>query len=289
VTGTEAPSINSATPPSGGARIYRHGIVVRVTHWINAVCLALLLMSGLQIFNAHPRLYWGEYGANYDPAFIEMAAVRDDAGGWRGVTRVGNFTIPTTGVLGLSKVNGEWARRGFPSWLTIPSYQDLASGRRWHFFFAWLFVFNGLVYLAHGVASGHFRRDVLPEREELTRRHLVADIMNHLRFKRATGEAAKHYNTLQKIAYVVAIFVLLPLMLLTGLTMSPGINASIPVLLDVFGGRQSARTLHFISAALIVGFVVIHLIQVVVHGVWNEVRGMITGWYRVAEARDEKV
>ena len=259
---------------------YRHSILVRVTHWLNVLCLTLLLMSGLQIFNAHPSLYWGQYGADArpDPSFISIGAV-EDGDTIKGVTRVGSLSLTTTGVLGASAVDGELGPRAFPSWATIPSYQDLATGRRWHFFFAWFFVINGLVYLVYGFLAGHFRRDLAPTRDELRARHLAHEIVEHARLRFPKGEAARRYNALQKLAYISVIFILLPLMVLTGLTMSPGFNAIFPWLLDLFGGRQSARTIHFISASLIVAFVVIHIVMVLVSGVWNNLRSMITGYY----------
>jgi len=261
--------------------IYRHRLITRVTHWINVLALSLLLMSGLQIFNAHPRLYWGQAGANADRALLELTATGTPER-WVGVTRIGGLSFETTGVLGASPgKDGALLRQGFPSWATLPSWRDLAIGRRWHFFLAWLFVINGLVYLLHGLISGHLRRDVAPEGRELAPRHILASIWDHVRLKHPEGEAAKRYNILQKLAYLAVIFLLLPLMVATGLTMSPGVNAGAPWLLDLFGGRQSARTLHFITAALIVGFVLVHVAEVFIAGVWNEVRSMITGWYVV--------
>ncbi|MDB5460663.1 MAG: thiosulfate reductase cytochrome subunit [Caulobacteraceae bacterium] len=274
-----APFKPAVAPGKAGVAIYRHRLATRIGHWINVLCLTVLLMSGAQIFNAHPRLYWGQYGANADPAVLAMAAVEGPNGAAVGVTQVGPWTFRTTGVFGLSKERGQITERGFPAWLTLPSYQDLATGRHWHFFFAWLLVVNGLVYLIHTVLSGHLKRDLLPRKDELRPRHLGQDIWDHLRLRQPVGEAATRYNTLQKISYLAVIFVLLPLMLLTGLTLSPGMDAVLPVLLDVFGGRQSARTLHFITANLIVLFVVVHLAEVLISGPWNEVRSMITGWY----------
>jgi thiosulfate reductase cytochrome b subunit len=167
--------------------------------------------------------------------------------------------------------------------------QDLATGRRWHFFLAWMFVTNGLVYLVYGAVTGHFWRDIAPTRDELAPRHILKDIGEHLRLKRPSGEAAKHYNTLQKLTYLGVIFLILPMMLLTGLTMSPGMDAVTPFLLDLFGGRQSARTLHFITANLLVLFVVVHIVEVFIAGVWNEMRSMVTGWYVVKpETHDDR-
>ncbi|ANL31071.1 cytochrome b/b6/petB protein (plasmid) [Rhizobium phaseoli] len=267
---------------TGRMLIYRHSLVVRLSHWVNVLCLTVLLFSGLQIFNAHPALYWGQYGADNDPSFIAMEAVEDGAR-VKGLTHIGSFTFNTTGFLGLSTAEGEATARGFPSWLTLPCYQDLSSGRRWHFFFAWLFVVNGLAYLAYGLISRHFRRDLAPARSELALTHLGQEVVNHARLRFPKGPEARHYNTLQKLTYLVVIFLLLPLMIATGLTMSPGFNAVAPWLLDVFGGRQSARTLHFLTAFSLVAFVIVHIVMVVLSGVFNNLRSMITGYYAIEQ------
>ncbi|MDV4157678.1 cytochrome b/b6 domain-containing protein [Rhizobium brockwellii] len=267
---------------SGRTLFYRHGLLVRLSHWVNVLCMTVLLYSGLQIFNAHPALYWGQYGADDDPSFISMEA-EQEGNALKGVTRIGGLTFDTTGILGVSNVGGEAAVRGFPNWLTLPSYQDLASGRRWHFFFAWLFVINGFIYLAYGFVSRHFRRDLLPAAGELKPSHLGHEIVSHVRLRFPKGAEARHYNTLQKLAYVAVIFVLLPLMIGTGLTMSPGFNAVAPWLLDLFGGRQSARTLHFLTAFSLVAFVAVHVAMVLVSGVFNNLRSMITGYYDIGQ------
>jgi thiosulfate reductase cytochrome b subunit len=239
-------------------------------------------MSGLQIFNAHPRLYWGQYGANADPAFIQIDATQDAGGKSAGSLQVGDFQFRTTGVLGVSRgSDGELSERGFPSWATIPSFQDLASGRRWHFFFAWILVINSAIYFVVSLVMGHFRRDLLPTHSELAPSHVAKDLWDHLRLKFPKGDAARHYNILQKLAYLGALLVLAPTMLATGLAMSPGGDAAFPFLLDLFGGRQSARTLHFISAMLIVLFILVHLSMVLLAGPFNEIRSMITGRYAV--------
>lgn len=274
----ETPAPPQATPVR--ERIYRHSRVVRITHWINAVCLFFLVASGAQIFNAFPVLHWGQKGFDYDNVFISMRAEAVN-GQVRGITRVGPLRLDTTGVLGLSRNNGQLENRAFPSWVTIPSWRDLAAGRRWHFFFAWIFVASGLVYLAHGITSRHFARELALKKDEIRPRHLWQEIADHARLRFPKGEAAKRYNTLQKLAYGGVVFVFLPLMLLTGLTMSPGFNAVAPVLLDLFGGRQSARTLHFLSAFAIVGFIFIHLAMVVLSGLVNNVRSMIKGYYEI--------
>lgn len=258
--------------------VFRHGLVVRITHWVNALCLLVLLMSGLQIFNAHATLYWGSK-SEPDRAILSMRAVQRDDGSYAGITTIGSHTFDTTGVLGLSGSGENLESRGFPAWITLPSYRDLATGRRWHFAFAWLFVLNGLAYLIYTIASGHARRDLAPTRGELE--HIGTSISEHIRFHFPKGEEAKRYNVLQKLAYLAVIFGLLPLAILSGLTMSPALDAVFPFLLDLFGGRQSARTVHFLCASGIVLFVLVHVFMVLVSGVWNNLRSMITGRYAI--------
>jgi thiosulfate reductase cytochrome b subunit len=281
------PAAEAPPPPVKPARevIYRHSVVVRLTHWINVLAISLLILSGAQIFNAHPRLYWGQYGADADKPIAELAAMNSPHG-LVGVTHIGGWQFTTTGFLGVSNgSNGQPTVRGFPGWLTIPTYRDLATGRNWHFFFAWMFVINGFIYLVAGVATGHFRRDIAPTGEQIRPRSILQSIWDHIRLKHPTGDEAKRYNVLQKLTYLIVIFILLPLMVGTGLTMSPGFDSILPGLLTLFGGRQSARTIHFISANLIVLFVLVHVVEVLLAGVVNEVRSMITGRYVVrAEA-----
>lgn len=259
---------------SGKLLVERHSLVVRITHWINVLALAVLLTSGLQIFNAHPALYWGDRSTFADPWLSMTAAERN--GEPVGLTRVGDRIWKTTGVLGFS---GE--TRGFPAWATLPSYRSLADGRRWHFFFAWVLVINGLAYWLAAVAGGHLRRDLLPTRTQLGPRHLWREVIDHARLRFPKGEAAKTYNALQKLAYVAMIAVLLPIMVLTGLCMSPGFNAGFPWLLEVFGGRQSARTLHFLCAWGIVAFTLVHVAMVALSGLFNNLRSMVTGRYAI--------
>ncbi|MBV7483200.1 cytochrome b/b6 domain-containing protein [Bordetella sp. BOR01] len=258
---------------------------MRITHWVNVFCLSILLLSGLQIFNAHPRLYWGQYGADADQAFIAIGS-RQHEDGLHGFFQVGSLRIETTGILGVSREGNAATARAFPTWLTIPSYHDLGAGRNWHFLSAWLLVINGLVYLAHGFWRGHIRRDILPNRDQLKPRHLWHEVLGHARLRFAKGSEARRYNALQKITYLLVALVLLPLMVLTGLTMSPGLNAVFPFLPDLFGGRPSARTLHFITASLLVLFVVVHVLMVVLSGFWNNLRSMINGRYAIDHAGD---
>ena len=256
-------------------RFYRHRLPVRVMHWINVACLAILLMSGLGIFNAHPSLYWGRDSTFADPWLI-VGSVRTPQGPV-GKTRIGSTEFETTGVLGLSKVGDRYASRAFPTWATVPGWYSLAVSRHWHFFFAWLFVINGACYLLWTIFSRHLERDLVPTRSEL--RGIGRSFIDHLRLKHPTGEAAKRYNVLQSLTYLVVVFGLLPLVVIAGLAMSPRLGAAIPGWVDLLGGRQSARSLHFIAAFGLVAFVVVHVVEVVLAGVWNEMRSMITGWY----------
>ena len=269
--------VPSQPSDSGHEVIYRHSRVVRITHWINVICILLLLMSGLQIFNAHPRLYWGQFGADPDHSFLSMLAYPTGEDTFRGETRLGDMRFNTTGLFGASLHQN----RGIPWWATLPGERNLSTGRRWHFFMAWIFVINGLVYLVSNAINGHFKRDLALTREEVKPRNLWRDIVDHALLRHPTGEAAKRYNPLQKIAYLGIVFLVLPGIVLTGLTMSPGFNAFAPVLLSLFGGRQSARSIHFICANLIVLFVIVHVVEVFLVGVVNEVGSMITGRYKV--------
>jgi len=263
--------------------ILRHPWPVRLMHWINVLACTVLLMSGLQIFNAYPALHWGKSSYDGRPPILQMGARQDAAGNPVGFTRIFGHEFDTTGVLGMSS----GVERGFPAWLTLPGHQWLAMGRRWHFFFAWVLVVNGLAYVAYALASRHLARDLVPTRADW--RSIGQSVGDHLRLRHPRGEAARHYNVLQKLAYLGVIFVLFPALILMGWAMSPGLNALLPGWVDFFGGRQAARTLHFVAAWLLVGFVFIHVFEVVVSGLWNNLRAMISGRYRIAgeERRDE--
>jgi thiosulfate reductase cytochrome b subunit len=222
----------------------RHSLPVRVMHWINVAAVATLLMSGLQIFNAHPALYWGASSYTGHPPL---------------------FSLP----------------HGFPGWATLPDTQWLAMGRRWHLFFAWVFVVNGIAYIAYSIASGHAKRDLVPTRRDW--RSIGRSIVEHLRLHQPRGEEATRYNVLQRLAYLAIIFIVLPFLILMGLGLSPRLDAAWPELVDLFGGRQSMRTLHFIAASVLVLFVLVHLFEVIVSGPYNQIRSMITGRFRVKD------
>lgn len=242
------------TAPKGGDLVRRHSAVTRIWHWINAATALIMLMSGLMIFNAHPRLYWGEFGANPDKAWL---------------------VIPETDGV------------AFPGWATIPSTYSLADARLWHLAFAWLLALGLLFYLIWGLVRGHILRDLHIRRHEWKPSHIWHDIKQHAALRLPTGAAALHYNVLQKLAYCGVLFGLLPLLILTGLAMSPSIDAGLSVLLDLFGGRQSARSLHFIAAFGLVSFFLIHIAMVILAGPINEIRSMITGWYRIPPEQED--
>ncbi|WP_380873158.1 hypothetical protein ACFB49_39750 [Sphingomonas sp. DBB INV C78] len=261
--------------------VRRHRLSTRLWHWVNAATVIILLMSGLMIFNAHPRLYWGQYGANADPAWLEIKATET-----QGLVTVAGVTIPTTGVLGRwTDSDGVVQTRAFPGWSTIPSRYSLAAARRWHLAFAWVLAVGGLIYWIWSVANRHVQRDLAPRRGELSPRHIWQDIRDHARLRFPKGEAAARYNILQKLSYLGVIFGLLPLMVLSGLGMAPAIDAAWPWILDLLGGRQSARSIHFICAMAILAFIIVHLAMVVLAGPYNEIRSMITGRYRLPEER----
>lgn len=228
-----------------GTPIHRHALGTRLWHWINAIAIFILLGSGLGISNAHPRLYWGRYGANFDPAWLELPR--------------------------------------FPAWITIPASYNLAISRRWHLFFALVLGFGLLGYMVWSLVNRHFVRDLRLHRRELGARHVWADFRAHLAFRFHDPESPRDYNVFQKLSYIGVIFVALPLAIVTGIALSPAMDAAWPWVLELFGGRQSARSVHFIAATLIALFTVVHLVLVILAGAGNELRSMITGRWRVPE------
>jgi thiosulfate reductase cytochrome b subunit len=259
---------------------YRHKLPVRIMHWVNVVALTIMFMSGLQIFNAHAALYWGRSSYEGTPPILTISSRVDDHGVVTGYTRVFGHEFDTTGVLGASTAaDGRTVRAAFPQWLTIPGSKWLSMARAWHFFFAWLFVLNGIAFVLYAIFSRHLARDLAPTGTDI--KGIGASIKDHLLFRHPSGEAARRYNVLQKFAYLTVIFVLLPLIILMGFAMSPWLDTLFAGWIDLFGGRQAARTIHFIVAWLLVAFVLIHVFEVIVTGLWNNLRSMITGRYRV--------
>ncbi|HWJ38131.1 MAG TPA: cytochrome b/b6 domain-containing protein [Sphingomicrobium sp.] len=241
-----------AEPPRPAPRriAYRHLLPTRLWHWINAVVVIVMLMSGLMIFNAHPHLYWGAYGANFDHPWLTFKG------------------------------------RPVPGWATIPSTYNLAAARRWHLAFAWVLAVGLILFWVASLINRH-AKELVPARQEVRPAHIWQDIKDHARLSFPRGEAALRYNILQKLSYFGVVFLLLPLMILSGLAMSPGMDAAWPWLLVLFEGRQSARSIHFICAMLILLFIIVHLIMVVLAGPINEVGSMITGRFRLPPERNE--
>lgn len=232
---------------SAALPVRRHRLSTRLWHWLNVALFATLFMSGLGIFNAHPRLYWGQFGANFDHAWLELER--------------------------------------FPGWITLPGHYSLALSRRWHLSAAPIFAFALLAYMLWSLVNRHFSRDLAFRRGELAPGHVWRDVIDHARLRFPVGEVALRYNVLQKASYNLVLFLLLPALILSGLAMSPGMNAAWPWLIDLFGGRQSARSVHFIAVWAMIAFIVVHVLMVLLAGPVNEVRSMVTGWYRVPSER----
>lgn len=253
---------------------YRHNPVTRVTHWVNALAIAILFMSGLMIFNAYPRLHWGSK-AEPDEAFFSIYAVNEN-GTIRAYTELYGRRVETTGILGLQYTEMGPQPRAFPSWITVPGFYWLAGGRRWHFFFAWIFVLNGLFYFIYNRATGHVKQFFLKPRD-VPKLPSMALYYLHLR---KTSPQDGEYNPLQKLAYTSVFYLLTPLIIASGLAMSPEIDAALNWLPALFGGRQSARSFHFLATFAFAFFTFGHVMMVVTTGVVNNMRSMITGWYR---------
>src|SRR5262245_47779869 len=215
-----------------------HSYNVRICHWINLITCVYLLWSGVHIFLDFPELYWGHTGYRGYPAAFRLE---------------------------------DWGL----SWDEAGRLGDRRWGRNYHFTVAWVFLINGLVYVSWNLYSRHFRNRMLPARTELTTAHLWTELRGHFRWRRDVSHGS--YDTLQKTSYLILIFVFVPLMILTGIAQSPGFTAAMPLLLDLFGGRQSARTLHTIGTVVLVLFVFVHVLEVAIAGFFSKVRSMITG------------
>ncbi len=215
----------------------RHTLSTRIWHWINAVALIVLFMSGLNISNAHRYLYWGDYG--YDPA---------DA--WTVVIR-------------------------FPGWATIPGYYDLAAARDWHSIGAWVFAVALLGNWIAMLINRHFARDIMTSAGDWRPSALKQAVGDHL--KRRFSEDRSKYNSLQRISYGLVFGLLLPMMVFTGLAITPGFEPAAPWLVDILGGRQSARSLHFLVAWALFGFFVVHIVMVLLAGPLRQTWAMIAG------------
>lgn len=256
-------------------KIYRYAVVTRASHWFWVIAFAALVSSGLQIFNAAPYL---DASDKSNPA-RRVLSIDSPAEGV-GTTMVFGRTFRTTGVLGWTDdgMGGKGAR-AFPAWITIPSFQDLADGRRWHLFFAWFSTLCWLGWLVSAAIKGNLR-DIVLRPSDLPKLWPMQAYYLKLR-----KDPPPHgtYNPLQKAAYTTILFIVAPLVVITGLALSPGIDAIAVPLTAIFGGRQFARLWHFVGMLALIGFFVVHTFQVATQGVLNQMRSMTTGWYRPDE------
>jgi thiosulfate reductase cytochrome b subunit len=240
------PSAVSAVPaPVQTTVTSRHSALVRVTHWITTLCFFALLVSGVEIVISHPRFYWGETGNDLTtPLFkLPIPASRN--------------LVPTGYGYVLPDQNG-WSRY-------------------LHFQTAWVLVFTGTLYVIFGLFAGHFRKSLLPRAGDLSWRALSTSIGGHLRFRRPSEAEAWSYNVLQRLSYLFVIFVLFPFVIWTGLAMSPAFVSVFPATVNVLGGQQSARTLHFFVTLALVLFLLVHVGMIFLAGFWSRMRAMITG------------
>jgi len=243
--------VSTASPVLEKTKIRRHTGIVRVTHWLTFVAFIALLVTGFEIVISHPRFYWGEVGnVNTKPLFvIPIPASRD--------------TVPTGYKYVMPDQNG-WSRY-------------------LHFEAAWLAVLVALVYGVYGAVSGHFLKNLVPERRDWNWHAFKQRIAKYLRRERPDRTEERSYNVLQRTAYAIVIFILFPLIIWTGLAMSPSFTAAFPWTAALLGGRQSARTIHFLVSWLLLFFLVVHVAMVAVSGFRRRMRGMITGYVRDAE------
>ncbi|HEX5426201.1 MAG TPA: cytochrome b/b6 domain-containing protein [Candidatus Acidoferrales bacterium] len=240
--------VDAMTPTSGVTAAKpapRHFALVRITHWITALCFFALLLTGIEILISHPRFYWGETGNVRTKAFFQIPIPSS-----RDMVQTGyKYVLPDQ--------NG-WSRY-------------------LHFEAAWILVLTGLLYGIFGFFSGHFRRNLSPARSDFSWRTLFAEIAGHLRFRRPGADEASSYNVLQRLTYLLVIFVLFPLIVWTGLAMSPAFTGAFPATAILLGGRQTARTIHFFVSIALVLFLIVHVAMICLAGFWSRTRAMITG------------
>ena len=270
--------------PARNERVYRHPLVVRLWHWATAATVAGLLFTGFNILNVHPRLYWGEVGNAHTAPIIALEST--ETGGPRAATlpapaafRLGSRRWDVTGHLGTVLDAGEDGLY-FMIVSTPPSWQ-FGAMRAWHFVCAWILFLSWAGYSVYLLLGGRLGRALLPSAGQLTARAVLQDLCNHLRLRAPRGEAARQYNLLQKLSYLAVLFALIPLMVVSGLTLSNAVTARFPELYALFGGRQSARTVHALCALMLCLFALVHIAQLFVAGFVNEVRSMITGYFEI--------
>lgn len=249
-----APARQRARPPV-------HRLWVRLTHWLFSGSVIVLMISGVTILMAHPRLYWGTAGNDLTPPLIQLPLGPNAHGApWSPSTP---FFAAADGPRTANRLAEPWNEN---SW-----------ARSLHFLAAWLFLLGLAIYLAAGALTGHLRRNILPRADELGAGSLWTDIKAHLRRRAEVAPPGPPYGTLQKLAYGALAFVVLPLMVLTGLTLSPAISADHQGLLDLFGGTQSARTIHFFAFSAVALFLLVHLVMVLLTKPLRQLRAMTWG------------
>ena len=260
-------------PPHTGDRVYRHSVAARTAHWLWALSILVLVMSGLQIFNASPNLDASDK-SDATRRVLAIDAHQKPDGAVVGTTTVFGHAFTTTHLLGYTAGgDGSEAPRAFPSWVTLPGTQDLADGRRWHILFAWGLVFAMGVYLVSALFRGSLK-ELLLRPSDLPK--LWPMQMYYFKLRKDPPPHGT-YNPLQKLAYTGILFVVFPLVVLTGLALAPGVDAAAPWLTQAFGGRQFARLWHFALMALLVIYTGGHIALVIMTGAWNNTRSMITG------------
>jgi thiosulfate reductase cytochrome b subunit len=237
------PTSVSAVPATKAAA--RHSALVRLTHWITALCFIALVVSGFEVVVSHPRFYWGETGNDLTAPLFKLPIPASRA------------LVPTGYGYVLPDQNG-WSRS-------------------LHFQAAWILVLTGLLYTISILITGHLRKELLPRKGDLSWRVLSREIVDHLRFKRPSPAEAWYYNVLQRLSYLFVIFVLFPLVIWTGLAMSPAFVSAIPATVTLLGGQQSARTIHFFLSIFLLLFLLVHVVMVFLAGFKSRMRAMITG------------
>ncbi len=237
----------------------QHSTWVKITHWMGTISFIFLLYTGIEIIMVHPRFYWGNVGNDLTPALFELPISRNyHHGGWSSSQPFfNNLSSPVSAVR------------------TYDIFNKNGWGRSLHFLSAWVLVITGLIYLLTALYDRHVQRNILPRKSELTYKRLYEDVMNHLRLRIAFVKGPQ-YGLLQKISYSMVLFFLLPVIVLSGLTMSPAVTASCPFLLTLFFGAQSARTIHFFAVALLVLFLIVHIVMIIKSGFKKHIRAMTT-------------
>ena len=250
--------MTSSTTTTGDTR---HKGWVKVSHWIVTISFLLLTFSGVVILMCHPRLYWGEAGNDLTPALFELPISKNyQHGGWEKSDAF--FSVAGSPVT---------AGRNFDI------FNQNGWGRSLHFLSAWFLVTAGLVYLLTGIITRHFKNNLLPKRTEIGKAAVWQDMVNHLHMRIPAATSGPHYGFLQKTTYLFVIFILLPVAVLTGFTMSPAITAAYPFLLKIFFGAQSARTIHFFASVSLVLFLLVHVIMVIRSGFLKQIKAMTIG------------